>query len=105
MMKHYVLTLNPAAQFEWERCVLQDPITAEQPNFADLIATSVSKSIHEEVHQRSGSYLIAVKLEVTVLETSVAESIPNSFPNAIAIPLLESNRAIRKIDDRIPEVA
>ncbi len=111
MMKHFVLNLNPAAQFEWERCSLHHPITAEQPDFAELIASSVRESVQNP--DRSSSYLIAVKLEVVVLESSVAESvadkvseiIPNSFPNSIAIPLLESGRSVRSIPERIAGVA
>ncbi len=111
MMKHFVLNLNPAAQFEWERCSLHHPITAEQPDFAELIASSVRESVQNP--DRSSSYLIAVKLEVVVLESSVAESvadkvseiIPNSFPNSIAIPLLESGRSVRSTPERLAGVA
>lgn len=137
MMKHFVLNLNPTAQFEWERCSLHHPITAEQPDFAELIANSVRESVRESAREsvqspdRSSSYLIAVKLEVVVLESSVAESaveklpesnsnhvaktIPNSFPNSIAIPLiesgrlesgrLESNRSVRTVPERVAGVA
>ena len=38
MLKHFVLNLNPHAQFEWERCALLHPITAEQPDLAQLLA-------------------------------------------------------------------
>jgi hypothetical protein len=108
MMKHFVLNLNPAAQFEWERCSLHHPITAEQPDFAELIASSVRESVQNS--DRSSSYLIAVKLEVVVLESSVAESmadkvsetIPHSY--SIAIPLIESGRSVRTMPDRtVPE--
>jgi hypothetical protein len=119
MMKHFVLNLNPAAQFEWERCALHHPITAEQPDFAELIATSVRESVQNP--DRSSSYLIAVKLEVVVLESSVAESmadqvsemmpntvpdtVPKNFPNSIAIPLLESGRSVRNSPERLAGVA
>ena len=108
MMKHFVLNLNPTAQFEWERCVLQHPITAEQPNFADLIADSVTESIHEGRSpmagtRPSGSYLIAVKLEVTILESHISESIPetipDSFPSSIAIPFVETERVIERVNE------
>ncbi len=115
MMKHFVLNLNPAAQFEWERCSLHHPITAEQPDFAELIASSVRESVQNP--DRSSSYLIAVKLEVVVLESSVAESaadtvaeivpntVPNSFPTSIAIPLIESGRSVRNTPERLAGVA
>jgi hypothetical protein len=115
MMKHFVLNLNPSAQFEWERCSLHHPITAEQPDFAELIAASVRESVQNP--ERSSSYLIAVKLEVVVLESSVAESmadqvseaipntVPNSFPNSIAIPLIEAGRSVRSVPERLAGVA
>jgi len=111
MMKHFVLNLNPTAQFEWERCALQHPITAEQPNFADLIAASVSESIHDGrspmagARPSSGSYLIAVKLEVTILESHISESIPetipDSFPSSIALPFVETER-VNELRSRRP---
>lgn len=60
MTKHYVLNLNPAAEYDWDRCTLRDPITAERPELAHLVA--------EAVEGRSGSYLVSVNIEVTVLE-------------------------------------
>lgn len=109
MMKHFVLNLNPTAQFEWERCALQHPITAEQPNFADLIAASVTESIDDGrspmAGRPSGSYLIAVKLEVTVLESHISESIPetipDSFPSSIALPFVETER-VNELRSRRP---
>ena len=60
MTKHYVLTLDPAAEYEWDRCALSDPITAERPELAQLVA--------EVVGGRPGSYLVAVDIDVKVLE-------------------------------------
>lgn len=60
MTKHYVLNLNPDAQYKWDRCILRDPLTAQRPDLEDLIAQAVGKE--------AGSYLIAVNIEVTVLE-------------------------------------
>ena len=109
MIKHFILNLNPNADYEWERCSLHHPITAEQPNFADLIAQEIREFSPEE--QRSQSYLIAVKLEVTVLEGSITESmaervpemVPNSFPVTISRSLMDSNRGVRNLSERIPE--
>jgi hypothetical protein len=64
MTKHYVLSLDPAAEYEWDRCVLRDPITAERPELAQLVAESIGR--------QAGSYLISVDIKVTVLEKSVA---------------------------------
>jgi hypothetical protein len=60
MVKHYILNLNPNAKYEWDRCTLRDPISASHPALADLVA--------EAVGDRAGAYLVAVNLEVTVLE-------------------------------------
>ncbi|MBW4622770.1 MAG: hypothetical protein KME17_25850 [Cyanosarcina radialis HA8281-LM2] len=67
MTKHYVLNLNPAAQHEWDRCALRHPITAERPELASLIA--------EAVGCEPGSYLVAIDIEVKILEKApIAQS-------------------------------
>jgi hypothetical protein len=87
MLKHFVLNLNPHGQFEWERCALQHPITAEQPDFALLLATDIRRQTSGLPH--SGSYLIAVNIEVTVLESNVTEAhpLPHPLPQSLANPL------------------
>ncbi len=60
MTKHYILSINPNAQYDWEQCSLRDPITSIQPDFANLIAQAVG--------DETGSYLVAVNIEVKVLE-------------------------------------
>jgi hypothetical protein len=72
MMKHYILSINPHAQYEWEQCSLRDPITAARPDFASLIA--------EAVGDETGSYLVAVNIEVKVLEKA-----PSSQPQRIPL--------------------
>ncbi len=67
MTKHYILNLDPQAKYDWERCTLRDPITAEHPALAALVAQAVGAE--------SGSYLIAVKLEVSVLERADVEQV------------------------------
>lgn len=65
MIKHYILSLEPNAKQPWDRCVLRDPITGERPELLEAIA--------EGAGNQAGSYLIAVNVEVTILEkTSVA---------------------------------
>lgn len=66
MTKHYILHLDPAAKYEWDRCSLRDPITADRPAFAELIA--------EAVGDQSGSYLVAVNIEVQVLEKAAPQA-------------------------------
>ncbi|WP_448562140.1 hypothetical protein [Trichothermofontia sp.] len=60
MQKHYILTLDPTAKYEWDRCTLRDPMTAARPDLAQLV--------REAVGEASGHYLVAIKLEVDVLE-------------------------------------
>ena len=84
MTKHYILHLDPAAKYEWDRCSLRDPITADRPAFADLIA--------EAVGEQPGSYLVAVNLEVTVLEQAApqSQSVPaHELLSRTALPQLQ----------------
>lgn len=64
MVKHYILSLNPTAKHEWDRCVLRDVLTAKRPEMAKLIA--------EMVDAQSGNYLVSVNIEVKVLERAEA---------------------------------
>ena len=67
MTKHYVLSINPQAQYDWDKCVLRNPITGERPDFTALIA--------EAVDNQPGAYLLSVNIEVQMLEqTSIPES-------------------------------
>ena len=60
MTKHYILSLNPTAKHDWDRCILRDPITAKRPELAKLIA--------EAIGAEPGTYLVSVNIEVKVLE-------------------------------------
>lgn len=79
MTKHYVLNLDPSADYDWDRCVLRDPITAERPDLAQIVAEAVGK--------QSGSYLISLNIEVTVLETANAQHKPMVSDRALPIAL------------------
>ncbi len=57
---HYILTINPQAQYEWDKCILRNPITGERPDFTSIISQAVGNE--------PGSYLVAVNIEVQVLE-------------------------------------
>lgn len=76
MTKHYILHLDPAAKYEWDRCSLRDPITADRPALAELVAKAVG--------EQPGAYLVAVSIEVKVLETAAPQS--QSAPNLPEIP-------------------
>jgi hypothetical protein len=60
MIKHYILSLNPTAKHDWDRCILRDPLTAKRPDIAKIIAEAVGAD--------TGSYLVSVNIEVQVLE-------------------------------------
>lgn len=72
MTKHYILNLDPNAKYDWDRRTLRDPITADHPALADLIA--------QEVGEDPGSYLIAVNIEVKVLEKVATEQVKQAAP-------------------------
>lgn len=72
MTKHYILSLNPTAKHDWDRCILRDPITAKRPEIAKLIA--------EAIGAEPGTYLVSVNIEVKVLEQVPA-------PQAEQLPL------------------
>jgi hypothetical protein len=84
MTKHYILSVDPTAQHDWERYTLRNPITGERPELAGLIA--------EAVGSETGSYLVAVQIEVTVLETAPLpqpERVPLHVPAVAATPHLK----------------
>jgi hypothetical protein len=84
MLKHFVLSLNPQAQFEWERCTLHNPITAGQPNLAQLVGQVVSQTTGQE----AGSYLVSIDIEVTVLEAVAVEQSVNRLIGKLELPTL-----------------
>lgn len=83
MTKHYILQLDPSAKYEWDRCSLRDPITADRPGFAELIAQAVG--------EQPGSYLVAVKIEVEVLEQAAPQTPPamSELPLRAPMPQLQ----------------
>ena len=83
MTKHYILNFDPKAKYDWERCTLRDPITADHPALAELVAQAVG--------EEPGSYLIAVNIEVKVLEKADVEQVkrvaaPVDLPNRTPLP-------------------
>ena len=80
MMKHYILNLNPTAKQEWDRCIIRDPLTGKRPDIAKLIS--------EAVGAETGSYLVSVNIEVTVLQEA-----PAPLPEQLSLPFPEANTA------------
>lgn len=87
MMKHYILSLNPTAKHEWDRCILREPLTAKRPDLAKLIAEAVGAD--------TGTYLVSVNVEVKVLEQA-------AVPQAEQLTL---NIAETAVSHQLPEVA
>jgi hypothetical protein len=71
MIKYYILSLNPTAKHEWDRCIIRDPLTAKRPDIAQIISQAVGAD--------TGSYLVSVNIEVKVLEAA-------STPSAVSFP-------------------
>jgi hypothetical protein len=88
MLKHFVLSLNPHAQFEWERCTLHNPITAGQPNLAQLVGQVVSQTTGHADFQEGGSYLVSIDIEVTILEATAIEQSVNRLIGKLELPTL-----------------
>ncbi|HEY9908154.1 MAG TPA: hypothetical protein V6D18_11200 [Thermosynechococcaceae cyanobacterium] len=82
MTKHFILNLDPAAKYEWDRCTLRDPITADHPALAGLVADAVG--------DQPGSYLVSVSIEVKVLEQAELDRSSYSLP----VPVEVSPRSI-----------
>ena len=84
MTKHYILSLNPTAQHDWDRCTLRTPITAERPDLASLIAEAVGAD--------AGSYLVAVHIEVQVLEKAA-----NLQPERVHLDLSVTPKQLKEL--------
>ena len=79
MIEHYILNLNPTAKHEWG-CILRDPLTAKRPDMAKLISEAVGSD--------TGSYLVSVNIEVTVLEQASGQVVEQ-----LSLPFSEGNIA------------
>ena len=80
MNQHYILQLDPQAEFDWDRCILRNPLTGERPDLTAAIA--------EAVNHQAGSYLLRVSLQVEILEqgaTVASKTVELPKGKAIAI--------------------
>ncbi|MEO1465702.1 MAG: hypothetical protein AAFR89_05660 [Cyanobacteria bacterium J06633_1] len=66
MDKYYILNLDPQAAYEWDRCVLRNPMTGARPDLNAEVARMIV--------DHPGSYLIKVNLQVEILEQDLASS-------------------------------
>jgi len=80
MIKHYILSLNPTAKHEWDRCILRDSLTAKRPDIAKLIAEAVGAD--------TGTYLVSVNIEVKVLEQA---AVPHAEQLSLSIPEVQTH--------------
>ena len=71
MNKHYILSIDPKANYEWDRCAIRNPLTGERPD--------LNLEIAEAVKNQPGSYLIRVSINVEILEQTVPSKIPTSL--------------------------
>ncbi len=70
MNRHYILSINPQANYEWERCVLRNPITGQHPNLTEAITQCLAtKENTKLIEQQAGSHLVKVSINVEILET------------------------------------
>ena len=78
MNKHYILNIDPDAHYEWERCRLHDPITAAHPALAELVAAAIG--------DEAGAYLVAVNIEVKVLERATVQPAHSATAGRVEVP-------------------
>jgi hypothetical protein len=62
---HYVLTLNPSAPAEHQRLKLNDPLTYNRPDLADLVANAIA--------QVPGTHLVKVTVQVEIIQSEPIE--------------------------------
>lgn len=63
MDKYYILSLDPQAVHEWDRCVLRNPMTGARPDLNEEVARAIDG--------QAGSYLVKVRLEIEILEQNL----------------------------------
>ncbi|MBF2017670.1 MAG: hypothetical protein IGS23_21225 [Rivularia sp. T60_A2020_040] len=83
MVKHFILSINPTAKHEWDRCILRDVLSSKRPDIAKLIA--------EAVDADGGNYLISVNIDIEVLQQEkvpLAEQLQFTFPEVSQKPQL-----------------
>ncbi len=99
MDNYYILSINSQADYEWDRCVLRNPITGQRPDLTQAVAQRLACSetaqrlacsettqclacgeTAESIGKQPGSHLVKVSINVEILETvpQVSESIVNS---------------------------
>ncbi|MBW4633216.1 MAG: hypothetical protein KME30_15360 [Iphinoe sp. HA4291-MV1] len=97
MMKHYILSLNPTAKHEWDRCILRDPLTAKRPDIAKLVAEAVGVD--------TGSYLVSVSIEVKVLEQATVPHAEQLSLNVAEVSIQAPLLAETLLQQQLREVA
>ncbi len=81
MDNYYILSINSQADYEWDRCVLRNPITGQRPDLTQEITQCLAcGETAESIGKQPGSHLVKVSINVEILETvpQVSESIVNS---------------------------
>ncbi len=84
MIKHYIFSINPHAEHEWDKYTLRDPLTGERPDLTAAIAQSLEN--------QPGAYLLSVELKVEILEQSQqnnSEQLTPNLPEVAVLPQLD----------------
>ncbi|MEC4985808.1 MAG: hypothetical protein SAJ37_11600 [Oscillatoria sp. PMC 1068.18] len=89
MIKHYVLSINPHPEYEWDRHNLRDPLSGQRPDLAALVAAEIEKI--------PGSYLVSVNLEVTVLEQAPVSKSELAKPE-LSLPGQTSEAKLKQVE-------
>ena len=83
MVKHFILSINPTAKHEWDRCILRDVLSSKRPDIGKLIAEAVGAD--------EGNYWKCVNFVVEFLQKKkapVSGSLKFSFPETSQKPQL-----------------
>ncbi len=86
MIEHYILNLNPTAKHEWDRCILRDPLTAQRPDLAKLVA--------EAIGANAGNYLVSVNIEIKVLKQT---NVPQTEQLSLNMPETKEKPQLREV--------
>lgn len=82
--KYYVVNIDPNAEYEWDKVVLRNPISGERPDLGQIVA--------EGVGNETGSYLIAIEIEVKILEKTTP-NLTQPIANTVSIRAKRQKRA------------
>ena len=90
MTKHYILSINPQAKHNWDKCTLRNPLTGEHLDLTEAIAQAIGN--------QPGSYLIGVQIDVEILEkVNISSSSSNTLDLATSRQEIAKVKAQKRI--------